>query len=73
MAGVKTVKNPISAARKVMEKTWHVLLAGEGADAFAKEQGLDIVDNSYFHTEHRFKSLIKAKEKEMENTVRLGV
>jgi beta-aspartyl-peptidase (threonine type) len=72
VAGVKTVKNPISAARKVMEKTWHVLLAGEGADAFAKEQGLDIVDNSYFHTEHRFKSLIKAKEKEMEKHGTVG-
>ena len=32
VAGLKTVKNPISAARKVMEETWHVLLAGEGAD-----------------------------------------
>ena len=72
VAGVKTVKNPISAARKVMEKTGHVLLAGEGADAFAKEQGLDIVDNSYFHTEHRFKSLIKAKEKEMEKHGTVG-
>ena len=72
VAGVKTVKDPISAARKVMEKTWHVLLAGEGADAFAKEQGLDIVDNSYFHTEHRFKSLIKAKEKEMEKHGTVG-
>lgn len=72
VAGVKTVKNPISAARKVMEETWHVLLAGEGADAFAKEQELDIVDNSYFHTEHRFKSLIKAKEKEMEKHGTVG-
>ena len=72
VAGVKTVKNPISAARKVMEKTWHVLLAGEGADAFAKEQELDIVDNSYFHTEHRFKSLIKAKEKEIEKHGTVG-
>ena len=72
VAGVKTVKNPISAARKVMEETWHVLLAGEGADAFAKEQELDIVDNSYFHTEHRFKSLIKAKEKEIEKHGTVG-
>ena len=72
VAGVKTVKNPISAARKVMEETWHVLLAGEGADAFAKEQGLDIVDNSYFHTEHRFKSLIQAKEKEIEKHGTVG-
>lgn len=72
VAGVKTVKNPISAARKVMEETWHVLLAGEGADAFAKEQGLDIVPNVYFQTEERFKSLIKAKEKEAEKHGTVG-
>ena len=48
VAGVKTVKNPISAARKVMEKTWHVMLSGDGADHFSAEQGLEIVDNDYF-------------------------
>ncbi len=72
VAGVKTVKNPISAARKVMEETWHVLLAGEGADAFAKEKGLDIVPNVYFQTEKRFKSLMKAKEKEAEKHGTVG-
>ena len=72
VAGVKTVKNPISAARKVMEETWHVLLAGAGADAFAEEQGLEIVPNSYFHTERRFKALMKAKEKEMEKHGTVG-
>ncbi|MCH7612504.1 MAG: isoaspartyl peptidase/L-asparaginase [Candidatus Marinimicrobia bacterium] len=72
VAGVKTVKNPISAARKVMEETWHVLLAGTGADAFAKEQGLDIVPNVYFQTEERFKSLMKAKEKEAEKHGTVG-
>ena len=53
VAGVKTVKNPISAARKVMEETWHVLLAGQGADHFAKEAGLEIVDPSYFSIKQR--------------------
>ena len=72
VAGVKTVKNPISAARKVMEETWHVLLAGDGADTFAEEQGLEIVPNSYFHTERRFKALMKAKEKEMEKHGTVG-
>lgn len=72
VAGVKTVKNPISAARKVMEETWHVLLTGTGADAFAKEQGLDIVPNVYFQTEERFKSLMKAKEKEAEKHGTVG-
>jgi len=72
VAGVKTVKNPISAARKVMEETWHVLLSGEGADAFAKEQGLDIVPNVYFNTERQYKSLMKAKEKEAEKHGTVG-
>ena len=59
VARVKTVKNPISAARKVMEETWHVMLSGGGADKFAKEQGLDIVDPSYFYTQRRWDSLKK--------------
>ena len=59
VARVKTVKNPISAARKVMEETWHVMLSGDGADKFAKEQGLDIVDPSYFYTQRRWESLKK--------------
>ncbi len=48
VAGVTRVKNPISLARRVMTETRHVLLAGEGADEFAEEQGLPIVDPSYF-------------------------
>ena len=60
VAGVKKVKNPISAARKVMEKTWHVMLAGDGADHFATEQGLEIVDSNYFYTERRWKALKKS-------------
>ena len=59
VARVKTVKNPISAARKVMEETWHVMLSGDGADKFSKEQGLDIVDPNYFYTQRRWDSLKK--------------
>ena len=59
VAGVKTVKNPISAARKVMEETWHVMLSGDGADLFAKEQNLEIVDPIYFYTQRRWDSLKK--------------
>ena len=59
VARVKTVKNPISAARKVMEETWHVMLSGDGADKFAKEQGLDIVDPNYFYTQRRWDNLKK--------------
>jgi beta-aspartyl-peptidase (threonine type) len=60
VAGVKTIKNPISAARAVMEKSPHVMMAGNGADQFAREQGLEIVDPSYFYTEDRWKSLQRA-------------
>jgi len=63
VAGIKTVKNPISAARKVMEKTWHVMLSGDGADQFAKEQNLKIVDPSYFYTQQRWDSLKKTQAK----------
>jgi beta-aspartyl-peptidase (threonine type) len=72
VTGVKTVKNPISAARKVMEETWHVLLAGEGADKFAEEQGLEIVDPKYFHTERRWKAIQKMKENEQKKYGTVG-
>ncbi len=62
VAGVQTVKNPIVLARAVMEKSDHVFLAGQGAEAFAEQQQLSLVDNTYFNTEKRFKSLQKAKQ-----------
>jgi beta-aspartyl-peptidase (threonine type) len=64
VAGVTTIKNPISAAIAVMEKSPHVMMAGPGAEKFAKEKGLEIVDPSYFYTEARYKALLKAKEQE---------
>jgi beta-aspartyl-peptidase (threonine type) len=66
VAGVTIVKHPISAARAVMEHSPHVMLAGKGADLFATEQGLEIVDPSYFWTEKRWKALqtILVKERE---------
>lgn len=64
VAGVTTVKNPISLARAVMEKSEHVLLAREGAEFFAKENGLELVNPAYFYTENRYQSLLKAQEKE---------
>jgi L-asparaginase / beta-aspartyl-peptidase len=57
VAGVRTIKNPISGARAVMEKSKHVLLIGPGADEFAKQQGLEIVPPEYFETEHRRKAI----------------
>lgn len=51
VAAVTTVKNPISLARLVMTKTPHVLLASKGADRFAREMGVELVDPTYFDTE----------------------
>ncbi|WP_353720589.1 isoaspartyl peptidase/L-asparaginase [Dyadobacter sp. 676] len=64
VAGVTTIKNPISAAIAVMDKSAHVMMAGKGAEQFAKEKGLEIVDPSYFYTEARYKALQRAKEQE---------
>ncbi len=57
VGGVTNVKHPISAARAVMEKSEHVMLSGRGAEEFAEEVGLEIVDPSYFYTERRWNSL----------------
>lgn len=67
VAGVTTIRNPVSAARAVMEKSKHVMMAGKGAEAFAKAIGLQIVDPSYFYTEERWKLLQKAKSEETKN------
>ena len=64
VAGVTTVKNPITAARAVMDKTRHVLMASSGADKFAAVQKLDIVAPDYFYTPHRWEQLQKAKERD---------
>ncbi len=63
VAGVKTVKSPIELARTVMEESVHVMLSGRGAEVFAAEQGLALVENSYFNTERRYQQLLEAKEK----------
>ncbi|WP_250433473.1 isoaspartyl peptidase/L-asparaginase family protein [Hanstruepera flava] len=63
-AGTKTVRNPINLARAIMEKSPHVMLSGTGAETFAMEQGLEIVDSSYFYTENRFQSLQRVKDYE---------
>ena len=60
VAGVTTIKNPISAARAVMEKSEHVMMVGAGADQFAKEAGLEIVDPKYFWTKERWDGLQQA-------------
>jgi beta-aspartyl-peptidase (threonine type) len=63
-AGTTTVRNPINLARAVMEKSAHVMLSGKGAETFAQEQGLTLVEPSYFFTENRFNGLKRVKEKQ---------
>jgi len=62
ITGVQHIKNPILGARAVMEKTNHVLLTGEGAEELAQDVGLEMVDSSYFFTESRWNSYLKAKD-----------
>lgn len=64
IAGVHRVKNPIALARAVMDKSRHVMMVGDGAEAFAREQGLPLVDPSYFRTEKRWQQLQKALKEE---------
>ena len=61
VAAVTATKNPIGLARAVMEKSPHVFLAGEGADRFSKEQGLEQVPNDYFSTPDRRRQLEEFK------------
>ncbi|MEH6422437.1 isoaspartyl peptidase/L-asparaginase family protein [Pseudomonas sp. CGJS7] len=64
VAGVRRVKNPILLARAVMEKSKHVMMTGDGAEAFAQENGVTLVDPSYFRTEKRWQQLQKALKEE---------
>jgi beta-aspartyl-peptidase (threonine type) len=67
VAGVTIIRNPISAARAVMEKSEHVMMVGRGAELFATKMGLEIVDPSYFWTEKRWKSLQQELVKEQQS------
>lgn len=69
VAGLKSIKNPISAARAVMERSVHVMLSGDGAAKFAVQQGLEQVDPSYFYTERRYNQLTDAISREKNGTV----
>ena len=73
VAGVKHIKNPINLARLVMEKTWHVLLTGEGAEKFAQEQGIELVLQEYFKTERRWKQIQDILEKEKADSAKKGI
>lgn len=64
VAGVQTVRNPILLARAVMDRSPHVMMVGQGAEDFAREQGIALVDRSYFRTEKRWQQLQDALEAE---------
>jgi beta-aspartyl-peptidase (threonine type) len=64
VAGLKRVKNPILLARLVMEQSPHVMLTGEGAETFAVQKGVELVDPKYFYTEERWQQLQRIKEAE---------
>ena len=76
VAGVRHIKSPIAAAKAVMEQSPHVLLIGMGAEEFAREQGLELVDTSYFFTERRWNSLqnaIKSEKVELDHDEKKNV
>jgi isoaspartyl peptidase/L-asparaginase-like protein (Ntn-hydrolase superfamily) len=68
VASLKHIKNPINLARLVMEKSGHVMLDSEGAEAFAKENGIELVDQKYFFTQERWDALQKMKAAEKSGT-----
>lgn len=72
VAGIKTVKSPITAAHAVMTKSEHVMLAGRGAEVFAEQQGLEIVDNTYFFDSARYKQLQRVLKREAEKESKFG-
>jgi beta-aspartyl-peptidase (threonine type) len=64
VASVTNIKHPITAARKVMEKSEHVMMIGKGAEQFAAANGLEIVDPSYFFTQARWDSLKAVQQRD---------
>lgn len=66
VAGVTIIKNPISLARLVMEKTPYVLFAGKGADDLGIQMGVDIVPNTYFHDSTGYQKWLKSNIKQQQ-------
>lgn len=69
VAGIKRVKNPILLARAVMQNSRHIFMIGEGAERFAKENGLEFVSNEYFKTQEMKRFWQEARENETRGTV----
>jgi beta-aspartyl-peptidase (threonine type) len=65
VAGIRHIRNPIGLARLVMDNSAHVMLIGEGAERFAREQGLELVPNTYFRTPYREQELQRAIHREL--------
>jgi beta-aspartyl-peptidase (threonine type) len=70
VAGLRHVKNPITLARAVMEKSPHVMMVGDGAEKFAREMKIELVDEKYFWTQERWDSLQKIIKEEKEKEQR---
>lgn len=64
VAGISNIKNPINAARLVMDSTKHVLLSGKGAEIFAQQHHLKFESDEYFHTERAYNSWLNIRNKE---------
>ncbi len=64
VAGVKHIANPISLAKMVLQKSQHVMLIGEGAEQFAKEQQVKLVDQSYFYNDFRYQQWQQIKDED---------
>jgi L-asparaginase / beta-aspartyl-peptidase len=72
VCAVRHIRNPVRAARAVMEQSGCVLITGEGADAFAARAGLAMVDNSYFTTERRIAALASLKKRRASGTIAMA-
>jgi beta-aspartyl-peptidase (threonine type) len=72
VAGVKRIKNPIKLARLVMDQSPHVLMAGEGAEAFGGQHGIELAPPEYCHTERRLRQLRDAQKKSKDDKSWVG-
>ncbi len=68
VAGVRNTRHPITLARRVMERSPHVLLSGAGADDFARQNGVEMVRQAFFHSPRRYQQLQEAKQRERSGT-----
>ncbi len=73
VAGVAHIKNPILAARVVMDSSRHVMLSGKGAEILVKKYGIELVDSSYFFSQKRLFQLKKVQEKELKKSKEMAI